>query len=106
MPKSMRRVSPMSRPKRDTGGAPKGNQNAVKPGAKDSSLALRCRRTDKAAWVHAANKADRAGELECDQSVLAAWVIRTLNRAADKENTPAQAAFRQKAELTAVTAGK
>lgn len=51
--------------------APKNNQNASKDAGDkaDGFLHIRCKRSDKAAWVHAANG-----------QKLSEWVIETLNK--------------------------
>lgn len=96
----MRRVRRMN-PARSA--AQIGNQNAAKPdgSVKESFLSTRCMRSDKSAWIQAANKADAKGKLDRDgrqKSVLASWVIMKLNAAADRENDPKDVARRRKAE--------
>lgn len=64
--------------------APPKNQNAAKPPGEgaESQLQIRCRTADKAAWVQAAQ-----ARLARDPSAkpgLAAWVIDTLNAAAQR----------------------
>lgn len=85
-PRVPRMISPTSSPAAPAsprkGGQP-GNRNAAKNGeARDCMLVVRCMTGDKSKWVKAANRAARLGELEhVEKSVLAAWVIQTLNRA-------------------------
>ena len=50
-----------------------GNQHAAVADPKTSTLIVRCRTSDKAAWVKAA-----------DGATLPDWVTRTLNEAAKK----------------------
>lgn len=86
--------------------AQRGNTNAAKPEGtvRQSFLVARCFQSDKGAWCGAAKKAETAGDLKelrkgkRVKSVLVAWVILTLNRAADKQNTPEERAARQEAE--------
>lgn len=78
-----------------------GNTNAASGAATDTFLAIRCWGSDKGSWCEAGNIADKRGQLKKNtraKSVLAAWVIRTLNAAADKQNPPEVTARRKKAE--------
>lgn len=78
-----------------------GNTNAATGAARESFLVIRCHAPDKSAWCQAANRADSKGQLNKSKrakSVLAAWVIRTLNSAADKQNPPEVTAQRKAAE--------
>lgn len=92
--------------------AQRGNVNAAKPEGtvRTSFLVARCFTTDRTAWSQAANKADARGDLKemekskRAKSVLAAWAILTLNRAADKQNTPEEREARQRAEAERIAA--
>lgn len=92
--------------------AQRGNTNAAKPEGtvRQSFLVARCFQSDKGAWCEAAKKAEAAGDLKelrkgsRAKSVLIAWVTRTLNRAADKQNTPEEREARQRAEAERIAA--
>ena len=74
-----------------------GNKNAARDPkeVKGAVLNMRCRRADKAAWVRATNRAIREGKLgDVAGSKLAAWVILSLNAAADAELGTKDAALR------------
>lgn len=66
----------------------KGNQAAAaKPGEElaSSHLHMRCKPSEKSAWVKAAQARAKREGLDGDGAKLAAWVIDTLNAAAARD---------------------
>lgn len=87
--------------RRRKGGQP-GNTNNKRDNSRTELLSIRCRPSDKAAWVKASTKARAAGHLDETGfvSLLAAWATTQLNRTADAQLGARAAQQRIKGTLT------